>query len=53
MAGELEDYFGKGYSCADIRKKGTSSKVCPRLGLLAAAKAEDLITSFEVPDKRP
>ncbi|MFZ2054990.1 MAG: C-GCAxxG-C-C family protein [Candidatus Aminicenantales bacterium] len=39
--------------CADIRKEGTSSKVCRRLGLLAAAKVEELITSFEVPDERP
>jgi hypothetical protein len=29
--------------CADIRSEGTSSKVCMRLGLLAAAKTEELI----------
>ncbi len=29
--------------CADIRTEGTSSKVCQRLGLLAAAKTEELI----------
>jgi hypothetical protein len=31
--------------CADIRKEGTSSKVCRRLGLLAAAEVERLFTS--------
>lgn len=31
--------------CADIRKEGTSAKVCQRLGLLAAAKIEELIGS--------
>jgi hypothetical protein len=36
--------------CADIRKEGTSFKVCRRLGLLAAAKVEELIKSLEVPD---
>lgn len=35
--------------CADIRKEGTSSKVCRRLGLLAAAELEKLITSFQAP----
>lgn len=39
--------------CADIRKEGTSSKVCRRLGLLAAAKVEELIRSSEVPAERP
>ncbi len=29
--------------CSEIRKKGTSSKVCRRLGQLAAAKVEELI----------
>ncbi len=29
--------------CADIRKEGTSLKVCQRLGFLAAAKIEELI----------
>lgn len=29
--------------CADIRKEGTSGRVCRRLGLLAAAKIEELI----------
>ena len=31
--------------CADIRKEGISSKVCQRLGMLAAAKTEKLIIS--------
>lgn len=31
--------------CAEIRTEGTSSKVCHRLGLLAAAKTEELIMS--------
>ena len=31
--------------CADIRTEGTTSKVCKRLGLLAAAKTEELIKS--------
>jgi len=31
--------------CANIRTEGTSSKVCQRLGLLAAAKTEELIKS--------
>ena len=31
--------------CADIRKEGTSPKVCRRLGLLAATEVERLITS--------
>ena len=31
--------------CADIRKEGTSAKVCMRLGRLAAAKIEELIGS--------
>jgi len=31
--------------CADIRKEGTSSGVCRRLGLLAAVKIEELILS--------
>lgn len=35
--------------CVDIRKQGTSSRVCRRLGLLAAAKVEDLISSFKAP----
>ncbi len=35
--------------CGDIRKEGTSSKVCRRLGLLAAAEVERLITSSQVP----
>jgi hypothetical protein len=35
--------------CADIRKEGTSSKVCRRLGLLAAAELEKLVTSSQVP----
>ena len=35
--------------CADIRKEGTSPKVCRRLGLLAAAEVEKLITSFQGP----
>jgi hypothetical protein len=35
--------------CADIRKEGTSSKVCRRLGILAAAEVEKLITSYQVP----
>ncbi len=35
--------------CADIRKEGTNSKVCRRLGFLAAAEVEKLITSFQVP----
>jgi hypothetical protein len=35
--------------CADIRKEGTSPKVCRRLGLLAAAEVEKLIMSFPVP----
>jgi hypothetical protein len=30
--------------CAEIRKEGTSSKVCGRLGRLAAAKIEELIS---------
>lgn len=30
--------------CADIRKEGTGSGVCRRLGLLAAAKIEELIS---------
>jgi len=29
--------------CSEIRKKGTSSKVCSRLGQLSAAKIEELI----------
>jgi len=29
--------------CSEIRKKGTSSKVCRRLGQLSAAKVEELI----------
>lgn len=32
--------------CADIRKKETSFKVCLRLGLLAAVKIEELISSI-------
>jgi hypothetical protein len=35
--------------CADIRKDGTSSKVCRRLGLLAASRIEELISSFKAP----
>ncbi len=35
--------------CADIRKEGTNSKVCRRLGLLAAAEVERLITSSRDP----
>jgi hypothetical protein len=31
--------------CSEIRKKGTSSKVCRRLGQLAAAKIEELLGS--------
>lgn len=38
--------------CADIRKEGTSSKVCHRLGLLAAAEVEKLITSFPAPPEK-
>lgn len=34
--------------CADIRTEGTSSKVCIRLGHLAAAKTEELIKSVKV-----
>jgi hypothetical protein len=30
--------------CSEIRKEGTSSKVCSRLGQLAAVKIEELIT---------
>jgi C_GCAxxG_C_C family probable redox protein len=32
--------------CADIRTEGTTSKLCKRLGLLAAAKTEELIKSI-------
>lgn len=39
--------------CADIRKEGTSSKICRRLGLLAAAEVERLIMSTSVPDEKP
>lgn len=39
--------------CAEIRKEGTSSKVCRRLGLLAAAKVESLITDFQAPAVSP
>jgi hypothetical protein len=39
--------------CAEIRKEGTSSKVCRRLGLLAATKVESLITDFRAPAVRP
>jgi hypothetical protein len=39
--------------CADIRKEGTRSKVCRRLGLLAAAEVEKLITDFRAPAERP
>lgn len=39
--------------CADIRKEGTSSRVCRRLGLLAAAEVEQLITFSPVPAERP
>jgi hypothetical protein len=39
--------------CADIRKEGTSSKVCRRLGLLAAAEVESLITDFQTSASRP
>jgi hypothetical protein len=35
--------------CADIRKEGTGSGVCRRLGLLAAAKVEELILSATKP----
>lgn len=35
--------------CANIKKPGTSSRVCRRLGLLAAAEVERLITSAQVP----
>jgi len=35
--------------CADIRKEGTSSTVCRRLGLLAAARVEELISLPKVP----
>ncbi|MBN1223097.1 MAG: C_GCAxxG_C_C family protein [Candidatus Aminicenantes bacterium] len=31
--------------CAEIRKEGTSSKVCGRLGRLAAAKTQELLDS--------
>lgn len=31
--------------CSEIRKEGTSSSVCRRLGQLAAAKTEELLTS--------
>jgi len=31
--------------CADIRKEGTTSTTCSRLGRLAAAKVEELIES--------
>ena len=34
--------------CADIRTEGTTSKVCQRLGLLAAAKTENLIKSHKL-----
>ena len=33
--------------CADIRTEGISSKVCARLGRMAAAKTEELITPFK------
>jgi hypothetical protein len=33
--------------CAEIRKPGTSSKVCRRLGFLASTKVEGLITSLK------
>lgn len=35
--------------CSDIRKEGTGSGVCRRLGLLAAAKVEELISSAAKP----
>jgi hypothetical protein len=35
--------------CADIRKEGTSSGVCRRLGRLAAARVEELISSPKAP----
>ena len=35
--------------CADIRKEGTGSGVCRRLGLLAAAQVEELILSATKP----
>ena len=31
--------------CADIRKEGTSSKICSRLGQLAAARIQELLAS--------
>jgi len=31
--------------CADIRKEGTSSKICSRLGQLAAARTQELLAS--------
>jgi hypothetical protein len=34
--------------CTEIRKPETSSKVCVRLGRLAAAKTEELLTSFSI-----
>ena len=39
--------------CVDIRKEGTSSQVCRRLGLLAAAEVERLMTSTPLPAERP
>lgn len=39
--------------CADIRREGTSSKVCRRLGLLAAAEVEKLITASPVSAEKP
>ena len=33
--------------CADIRTEGTTSKVCVRLGRMAAAKTEELITPIK------
>jgi len=36
--------------CAEIRKPATSSKACRRLGLLASARVEELITSQKTAD---
>lgn len=33
--------------CSEIRKEGTSSSVCRRLGQLAAAKTEELLAAFD------
>lgn len=36
--------------CSEIRKPATSPRVCRRLGLLAAAKVEELVTSLKTAD---